>query len=72
METKHDEFHGQGGSYIVNADGKRERVQAPTRDHPDGNRPRDKDGKPIVSVAPQTEDAKPQPQPQPKTKKGGE
>lgn len=39
-----DEFHGQGGSYIMK-DGKRTRVTEPTKDHPEGNRARDKDGK---------------------------
>ena len=40
-----NEFAGQGGSYRVAADGKVERVEAPTQDHPLGNRPRDAQGK---------------------------
>jgi hypothetical protein len=47
-----DEFHGQGGAYIVR-DGKRVRVEDPTKDHPDGNRARDKDGNPIEEKRPE-------------------
>jgi len=43
---KTDEFHGQGGAYVMR-DGKRVRVEAPTKDHPEGNRPRDADGRPL-------------------------
>lgn len=39
-------FAGQGGSYIRHPDGTVERVEAPTADHPDGNRPRNADGTP--------------------------
>ena len=53
-ETKPDEFHGQGGSYIVE-NGVRRRVEAPTKDHPEGNRPRDAEGKPL-DVVPATDD----------------
>ena len=42
-----NEFAGQGGSYRVAADGKVERVEAPTQDHPLGNRPRDAQGRPL-------------------------
>ena len=45
-----DEFHGQGGAYVIR-DGKRVRVEEPTKDHPEGNRPRDKDGKPLDAAA---------------------
>ena len=43
--TPQGNYHGQGGSYRVDADGKVERVEAPTQDHPLGNRPRDAQGK---------------------------
>ena len=38
-----DEFHGQGGSYEIR-DGKRVRIEEPTRDHEQGNRARTADG----------------------------
>ena len=41
-----DEFHGQGGRYEMR-DGKRVQVEAPTRDHPEGNCAREADGKAI-------------------------
>jgi hypothetical protein len=41
-----DEFDGQGGAFVMK-DGKRVRVEEPTRDHPEGNRARDKDGRAI-------------------------
>jgi hypothetical protein len=41
-----DEFHGQGGRYEIR-DGKRVRIEAPTKDHPEGNCARDADGKAI-------------------------
>jgi hypothetical protein len=41
-----DEFHGQGGRYEIR-DGKRVQVEAPTKDHPEGNCARDADGKAI-------------------------
>lgn len=44
-----DEFHGQGGSYIVE-NGARRRVEESTKDHPEGNRPRDADGKPLDAL----------------------
>jgi hypothetical protein len=48
-ETKPDEFHGVGGSYIVE-NGVRRQVEKPTQDHPDGNRPRNSDGTAIVET----------------------
>lgn len=36
-----ENYHGQGGSYTVDADGKKTQTEAPTADHPEGNRPRD-------------------------------
>ena len=38
---------GVGGSYRVNDAGELEQVEAATRDHPDGNRPRDSEGRPL-------------------------
>lgn len=46
-----DEFDGVGGAYVMK-DGKRVRVSEPTRDHPEGNRARDKDGKPLEETSP--------------------
>ena len=46
-----DEFSGQGGSYVIDKDGKRMRVETPTQDHPEGNRPRDAEGKPLDFAA---------------------
>lgn len=40
-----DEFFGRGGSYVVGADGVRECVEHPTKDHPEGNTARDRHGK---------------------------
>lgn len=53
MTTGKDEFHGQGGAYVVK-DGKRVRVEEPTKDHPEGNRARDAEGRPL-EVAPPPE-----------------
>lgn len=64
-ERKPDEFDGMGGAYVMK-DGKRVRVEEPTRDHPDGNRARDKDGKPLER-APEPE----QPAPAPERPRGG-
>lgn len=36
-----ENYHGQGGSYSADADGKKTQTEAPTADHPEGNRPRD-------------------------------
>lgn len=41
-----DEFQGQGGRYEIR-DGKRVRIEEPTKDHPEGNCAREADGKPI-------------------------
>lgn len=41
-----DEFAGQGGRYEIR-DGKRVRVEEPTKDHPEGNCARDEHGKPF-------------------------
>lgn len=58
-----DEFEGQGGAYEVR-DGKRVRVEEPTKDHPEGNRPRDEHGKPLDTSSPNVgvgDAAEPQP-----------
>jgi hypothetical protein len=55
------ENDGQGGSYVIQ-DGQRVLLER-TRDHPDGNRPRDENGKPL------DEPVAPVP---PKRKKGAE
>jgi hypothetical protein len=60
-----DEFAGQGGSYVFK-DGKRVQVEAPTKDHPEGNRPRDADGRPL-DAAPEPE----RPTPAPERPRGG-
>ncbi len=54
-----DEFHGQGGTYEVR-EGKRVLVTPPTQSHPEGDRARDADGKPI-DEAPAAAEATPQP-----------
>jgi hypothetical protein len=36
-------FAGVGGSYVRHEDGTVEQVEAPTADHPEGNRPRPAD-----------------------------
>jgi len=54
MTDKLPEFHGEGGSYEVR-DGKRVRVVEATKDHPEGNRARDADGRPLGAA----EEAKP-------------
>lgn len=38
--TKRDEFAGIGGSYRIDESGKRVQVEAPTSEHPEGNRAR--------------------------------
>lgn len=40
MYDYEDQFWGQGGSYTVDKNGQRVRVEE-TRDHPEGNRPRE-------------------------------
>lgn len=46
-----DQFDGQGGRYEIR-DGKRVRVEEPTKDHPEGNRARDAQGKPHEAPGP--------------------
>lgn len=41
-----DKYEGMGGSYTVNKRGERELVEC-TKDHPDGNCPRDAQGRPL-------------------------
>lgn len=66
-DTK-DEFAGQGGSYRIGADGKRVRVEAPTQDHPQGNRARDAQGRPLdVPSEPAPADAAGTMEPAPET-----
>lgn len=36
-----EEFHGHGGSYTVDKYGNKVQTEAPTGDHPEGNRARD-------------------------------
>jgi len=48
-ETTPDEFHGVGGSYVVE-NGVRRCVEEATKDHPAGNRPRDADGAPLDAI----------------------
>lgn len=36
-----DEYHGVGGSYTTDENGKKTQTEAPTADHADGNRPRE-------------------------------
>lgn len=47
-----DEFHGIGGAYVVE-NGVRTRVEMHTIDHPEGNAPRDRNGKLIVFADPE-------------------
>lgn len=58
MSEQRDQYHGEGGSYLMK-DGKRVRVIEPTRDHPEGNRARDKDGRALDTPAPSTTEAQP-------------
>lgn len=57
MERERDEFDGQGGCYEIR-EGKRVRVTEPTKDHPEGNRPRDEHGR-ALDVAPEEPKAAP-------------
>lgn len=67
-----DEFHGIGGSYVVDKDGIRRRVEEPTRDHPEGNAPRDRKGNLIVFPEPkQAAEPEPAQAVKPADKKGG-
>lgn len=54
MSSDKDEFRGVGGSYVVGRDGTRKRVEE-TTDHPEGNRPRDADGRILVDGSPLAE-----------------
>ena len=38
-----------GGSFTVTETGTLMQIEQPTRDHPEGNRPRNADGKPVLS-----------------------
>lgn len=58
-------FPGEGGRYVVK-DGKRIRVEESTRDHPDGNRPRDSEGRALDGITGrpiEPEEPKPAPAP---------
>lgn len=63
-EPKPDAFHGEGGCYVIE-NGVRRRVEDATKDHPEGHRPRDADGKPLdvrpEPPAPAPEPTKPTP-----------
>ena len=45
-----------GGSFRITEDGEVVQVEKPTRDHPEGNRPRNSDGIPLDAVPPSTLD----------------
>ena len=48
-------IRGHGGSYRVGEDGELTQTEAPTQDHPEGNRPRDAEGKALdASTSPPT------------------
>ena len=66
-----DEYAGQGGSYRVEADGRLVRVEAPTQDHPQGNRPRDAQGRPLDVPAEISAAEVPAAEPQPKSARRG-
>lgn len=56
-----DKHHGNSGTYLVK-DGQRELVEgSQTRPHPEGDAPRDEDGKRVDRDAAQAEQARPQP-----------
>jgi len=58
-----DEFHGEGGTFEIDkASGKRKRVGDAPKSHPDGDRARDQDGKPIAERQPKPQPALPAPQ----------
>lgn len=46
MSDKRGPRPGVGGAYEIDADGARVQVVPPTPDHPQGNRPRDAEGRP--------------------------
>lgn len=43
---------GTGGRYVADDDGKPQRVEEPTKDHPEGNAARDADGNRLDRAAP--------------------
>jgi hypothetical protein len=50
-----DKYHGQGGTFKINANSERERVGEEVKPHPEGDRPRDEHGKPFeenIATAP--------------------
>ena len=47
-----------GGAYVVNKKGAKPKLVEQTQDHPEGNQPRDKSGKPLNAPAPATKGAK--------------
>jgi hypothetical protein len=49
-ELEKDPWAGAAGSRTVDKHGKVTAVEAPTRDHPDGNRPRNEKGEPLDLV----------------------
>lgn len=54
MTPTPDKYHGQGGTFKTNARGEREVVDQP-KSHPDGDMPRDANGKPFedkIATAP--------------------
>ena len=71
---KVDEFHGIGGAYVVE-NGVRRRVEEPTKDHPEGNAPRDRKGNliafPEPKKAPPTAEAATPSSTKPAIQKGG-
>lgn len=60
-----DKFQGEGGSFEMR-NGERVQTAEPSAPHPDGDRARDADGKPVDPKAPDpTENALPKPGPAP-------
>jgi len=53
-----------GGSYRISESGDLEQVEKPTRDHPEGNRPRDSEGKPLDAPEPSADTHQPSPAPE--------
>lgn len=49
---------GHGGSYTINDKGERVLTEAPTADHPDGNRPREAAEAVAQAAAPESKPAK--------------
>jgi hypothetical protein len=56
-----DKFHGEGGTYRVNAKGERELVKPVPERHEDGDRARDAQGAPDEKATEVTEPALPEP-----------